>query len=66
MTYLISSCRVILVTSYRINVHITALFINRLGFEFEFALSLCRVCFANHVQNLDQFFKQSCLRAIIL
>ena len=63
---LISSCHVILITSYRLNLRIAALFINCLYFQFGFALSLCRVCFANHVQISAHFFKHSCLRAISL
>ena len=64
--YLICRWRVIPMTSYRFNVHMTALCIDQLWFQFEFAPSLCRKCFANQRTNLDNFFKQLCLRVITL
>ena len=63
---LICRWRVIPMTSYRLNVHMTALCIDRLCFQFEFAPSLCRKCFANQRTNLDHFFKQLCFRVITL
>ena len=63
---LICRWRVIPMTSCRLNVHMTALCIDHLWFQFEFAPSLCRKCFANQRTNLDHFFKQLCLRVITL
>ena len=63
---LICRGRVIPMTSYRLNVHMMALCIDRLWFQFEFAPSLCRKCFANQRTNLDHFFKQLWLRVITL
>ena len=63
---LICRLRVIPMTSYSLNVYMTALCIDRLCFQFEFAPSLCRKCFANQRTNLDNFFKQLCLRVITL
>ena len=63
---LICRWRVILMTSCRLNVHMTALCIDRLWLQFEFAPSLCRKCFANQRTNLDYFFKRVCSRVITL
>ena len=54
---LICRWRVIPMTSYRLTVHMTALCIDHLWFQFEFAPSLCRKCLANQKTNLDHFFQ---------
>ena len=52
-------CRwsVIPMTSYRLNVHMTALCINPLWFQFEFAPILCRKYFANQWTNFGSCFQ---------
>ena len=54
---LICRWRVFPMTSYRLNVLMTTLCIDRLWFQFEFAPSLCLQCFANQWTNFGPFFQ---------
>ena len=63
---LICRRRVILMTSYRLNAHMTALCINRLRFQFDLH-PVCAVnVLLNNEQILDHIFKQLCWRVITL
>ena len=52
-----------MITSYMINVHMRALFTNRVYFQFDFALSVWINALLSNDQILDQIFKQYVLLA---
>ena len=55
--------RVISMTSYRLNLHMTALCTNRLWFQFEFVPSLWHWCFAKQWTHFGSFFFQTVVLA---